>query len=553
MSRALQTCTFAALAALMLGAVFWMQPGGSDGAAARPRVALAHPTRAQAAAIVEPEATARVEVDVFDRPAAVAIEAERALPTVTPRESPSGRARVDLLGLDGRPVAGRSVRLDGPELEGPSVRFTDDAGVLLLEGLRPGRWSFKTWPEGDELLRAGIAGSFERRFEFRSQLRESLAAGEARSLVLGVRGADEARLHGRLTRAGVGVAGRLEPRHVPSGVVRATETDADGRFEVALDPPGTWRVEARRSAALVLTREPSEDERTRAVSAAVLSEVHEGTASVRTLELAPGADLRVDLELPTGSIAGSVVGADGRPTAAVVELWSREAAVARAHVRPPQARFDFQDVGAGDWVLSVGDYGFAALSAFAPGLPVAGQAQTVALAADEALERTLQLAPARHRVGRVTDAAGRGVEGAHVLVWHLAAPGEPRMAGISIADGRFWTPALLPGPLALVAFAEERVSPALQLEHALGSAREVEFDLRLGAGAFVEIEGAGARPSLCDADGREFAALARASAGRWLCGPLPPGVWRVAFEDSTGTLAEFELALAAGERRSLRP
>lgn len=73
------------------------------------------------------------------------------------------------------------------------------------------------------------------------------AAGDVRSIVLGARDADEARLHGRLSLQGVGVAGRLVFQHVQSGELRGSETDAGGNFDVALDPPGLWRIEARRS------------------------------------------------------------------------------------------------------------------------------------------------------------------------------------------------------------------------------------------------------------------------------------------------------------------
>lgn len=561
MTGAQQSLAFAALAALMVGAVFWLQPGQTGQVAAGPRAPGLGPALPQALDVVSRAETARVEAQVAATATEHAASRKAATGVASTLESPQGRARVDLLvlGLDGHPVAGRSVRVEGPRLEGPSVRQTEDSDALVLAGLHPGEWTFTTWPEGDELTRGGIEGSFERRFEFQSTAREVLAPGDVRAVVLGARSPDSTRLHGQLRRAGLGVRGRLVLDHVAGGAARTTETDADGWFDLALEPPGSWRLEARRSAASVLVREPSEDERARGVIEAALTEVREGTALVRTLDVAAGADVRLDLELPTGSIAGTVLGPDGSPDDALVELWPVDGAptgaLARVQVRGPLSRFEFQDVGPGRWELRIGDPEFAALSAFSPGLRVAGQAVELALEPGETLERTLQLSPAGHRVGRVRDAVGNGVAGALILVWHAASPGEPRLAGFSIEDGRFWTPSLLSGELTLIAFTDELASHPLELRHFVDGESEAAggLDLRLGPGAFLRIEGAQSRPSLRDGDGREFSALAREDEHGWTCGPLPPGLWRVDCARPDGSRVEDEVLLAAGERRSLRP
>lgn len=234
-------------------------------------------------------------------------------------------------------------------------------------------------------------------------------------------------------------------------------------------------------------REPGDDEKARAVTEALLTEVFEGAALVRELDLAPGADLRLEFELPGGTIAGSVIGADGRPAWALVELWPGP--VARAHVRPPEPRFEFVDVAAGPWTLRVGEPGFAALTHSGSGSRVVGRSFDLALGAGESLERTLQLAPASPLVGRVVDEGGSAGEGARTWLWRAETPVDPLLAGISIEDGRFWTPSLVEGRIALVALSDERVSSVLGLEHAVGDASALELELRLGADALLELEG----------------------------------------------------------------
>jgi hypothetical protein len=253
------------------------------------------------------------------------------------------------------------------------------------------------------------------------------------------------------------------------------------------------------------------------------------------------------------------VDAHGAPAAALVELWpaagSPRGPAARTRAQVPEARFEFHDVPPGDWVICIGDEALDALPASAPRLRPAGPGVSVELAAGEALERTLCIAPSAPRSGRVLDGARGGVAGALVLVWRAEVPGEPRAAALAGGDGRFRTQAFTPGELTLLAVAGELVSDPLALAHGLSERDLPELELRLGPGAFLELEGAarGDLHWLRDGQGRDFARLARSDGNGLRCGPLPAGAWDIALERGDGSTVLFEVELEPGERRRLRP
>lgn len=341
-------------------------------------------------------------------------------------EIPAGRSEValDVVLVRGGRIEGRVLRRDGRPLAGVPVTFTvEGAGSMgmstLIENMTStgpdGRFAFESVRPGR--TRVHVFARSGSTFEGVTNTTVAVRPGETASVDLLL---SEILVRGQVTRGGApapDVMVRARNRNVsvvrimtsgggplPGTVPRRLvgTTDVSGRYELLLDGPGSHEF-------LVLPASGS------------------GRLASREVEVPDAPVHVVDLELPAGAVAGTVVdGETGAPLAdARAELRpAPEGAMPVLVTTDTAGRFRlFAEPGQQRVVVS--------LPGYAPVEREVRVREGLATELEIALERGLELR------GRVVDAAGRGVGGVGVVA--VADAEEQRLASRArtLGDGSF--------------------------------------------------------------------------------------------------------------------
>jgi hypothetical protein len=214
----------------------------------------------------------------------------------------------------------------------------DEDGHFAYEGLEPGRWRVSfDWRSSGGGGEDWVAG-YQRRAE---ELIE-LAEGETTFVTLGRPATGVVSVHGVVTDQGAPCAEYLmyilsteDPELQPINIGR---TGADGSYELTVPAPGEYRFTVGR------------DQR----------------AQVPFARAVPaGTDHRLDLELPSGSVAGALLKKDGSPAAGQSIMLrvdgspatSRSFGTAFFGATDADGRFVFERVPAGHYHLRTGGWG----------------------------------------------------------------------------------------------------------------------------------------------------------------------------------------------------
>ncbi|MEW6074461.1 MAG: carboxypeptidase-like regulatory domain-containing protein [Planctomycetota bacterium] len=203
----------------------------------------------------------------------------------------------------GEPAAGATVILQDTSLLEPTIATAGAEGTFRLEGLRPGTWSVTAMLSGREKAAGEAAAADDVLASLIGNMlfaSAEIADGEETHVVLGAPPAEPIRVHGRVTHAGEPCVEHMLTI-VPEGAkgisgMKMTRTDSAGAYEVEIDGPGT---------ALVTV-------------AAVQGDAGAQQNSIEFSRTIPAGDeVRLDLELPVGRIAGTIFGPDGKARAGV--------------------------------------------------------------------------------------------------------------------------------------------------------------------------------------------------------------------------------------------
>ncbi len=261
--------------------------------------------RAELAGLAPGAVEVRVEAEGFARGAATGV--------TVPREEPcrvalglGGAIRGLVLDEAGRPAPGRMVVLGAGGDFGEASAQTDANGRFALEHVGPGDYVVM-------LVNMDPAGGFS----FGAQTRKvTVVEGEEVFVEFGGEKAPSARLLGRLLDGGAPVAGRmvvLLPADADGGLadlmagMKMTTTDSEGRFDMQGLAPGRY---------VLLSGNIGGEE----MGAGVPVEIDEA------------GEVRKDLELPAGKVAGKVTDAeDGTPVSGA-RLLLGDAAALRAPI-----------------------------------------------------------------------------------------------------------------------------------------------------------------------------------------------------------------------------
>jgi protocatechuate 3,4-dioxygenase beta subunit len=373
--------------------------------------------------------------------------------------------------------------------------------------------------------------------------------GGTAHVVLGATPRVPVRLFGTVTAGGAPVAGGRVIAIAEGGSLmkgmKMSPTDDDGAYEVTLDRPGNFRL------LVGLRGSPSEFD-------------------LEHFETIPEVDeLRLDLEVPMGSLAGIVREPDGKPARGVEVYLTREDGTLRLADLGPGADvetgvdggFAFENLAPGAYTLHVGPRmpwrGESAWgSAIVPGIQVPddGAARDV----EVRLERAGRIE------GRVVDGTGEPVPGAAVFVRDREGRLlSPLSNAVSDVAGRFDFGGVAPGEVTFSARSEDGASTeSSPVQVASGGLTEVELVVEPAAYLVVQalVDGDPVRADLVitDESGRQYQLMFGMdelekiflegfdSASRRI-GPVPPGEYLVRATTTDGRTAKKKVRVREGQ------
>lgn len=464
------------------------------------------------------------------------LEAGEARADVELALAPSGRIEGRVRRHDGRPAGHVRVWVRSLARGASLSLHTDASGRFAFRDLPPGGYDVSATPDEDDLRAAGVAQWAP---EHDRHARVELEAGQTVQVELGGPERPPLDLRGSVSSGGQPVPGAAVSVRPALGFVRGTievRTDAAGRFALALPAPGEWvfDVSARRSR----------------------------VALVRTIPDA--SSYEVHLELPSGRVAGRVLGPDGEGVARVVVRAEAESGPVLARARAltdPRGRYVLSDLAPGSWTLTTD-----AERAVLPGTGLLSSATLRGLLVGPGaslVDVDLELHVAGELRGRVLTLDGEPVADASIEL-RDAGGAVVRGAGASSDEsGRFVVTGVPAGDLTVIAHRwREVTSRPVPVRVIAGGVAEVELELAPGTELRITALDAGghevsARLKVEDEDGRDHATP---GAGRWKprpgsatrrVGPLPPGRYRVTAILPGGARLQQSVALNGERARQL--
>ncbi|MEM9802205.1 MAG: carboxypeptidase regulatory-like domain-containing protein [Planctomycetota bacterium] len=456
-----------------------------------------------------------------------------------------------VLDPDGTPAAGRAIGVQW--MRGDAIEVvSDENGRFTAEGLAPGPYQVIAMPAVEDLAEPGAHTDLGEIFEDLAMAVVEVELGRTTEVLLGEQSGSSVLVSGRVLRAGIGVAGAeliavREDGSLFEGM-RADTTGDDGRFELTLDAGGDCTFVVTTSA----EAEPDVDFQ---------------------IAIPETSSFEVDLELPAGSIEGTVIGPDGARVDRGVVWIKREdgtsdlsGVMGRGSASiASDGSFTFTALHAGRYSLSATSAGSAVVTRNGVEVPDAGSSTTV----------DLQLGRAGSVHGKVVDAGGSPVFGARILAWSGDGESLGLLGATSDHAGAFAIDAVPVG----AAFIAARTNDGRATQPARVHVEEegvAEVALKLEAGALLAIsavDGSGVPLRIAVrvecANGPEFAGAVRRDDLQRLAltglrprerrvGPLPAGSYTVRATTAggltgtasvvvDGTESEIEVAIELDE------
>jgi hypothetical protein len=449
----------------------------------------------------------------------------------------------------GAPDAGRQVMVQAMSRQGRmgGTAHTDEGGRFELDHIAAGTYQVVALPDYDKLDEGDQAAIMK---ELRMTSVE-VVDGETVHVVLGAPPADPVLLRGRVTQAGEPRSGATVMALAEGGAMlekmELTETEADGSYEMTLDEPGDYT--------LMVGEQMGDDQ-----------------ACEFQVTIPKVAEHRLDLELPSARIVGTVFGPSGTPLAGVTITYEDEdgsSPFSIGGLRNVQTNteggYELMNLRAGRYTVRAGSLGFGNTSA-SYGIHVRGG---ITLVEGETARVDLELSRPGSIAGVARDADGRGVGGASVFV--RAVDGEllnPFSTTTTDAGGRFEFSGCAPGQYTVCARLDLRASPETGPVGVV-EGEQTELELTLSSGTILRVviedgEGLPARAKVrvFDEAGREVGSMLGTESMQTLftegfsstehrAGPLPSGKYRVEATAAEGS-AKKSVTLRGQDERKLK-
>lgn len=462
---------------------------------------------------------------------------------------------------DGRTASNRIVTVQSMAMTSQRVVASDSDGTFRIDGLEAGNYQVVAIDPAMRTSGDADTSSINDMFKYMKLATAEVVEGEVATVFLGAPPSDPVEVSGRVTQGGAPYAqAMVNWLPASTGVqekMKFTTTDADGRYSLTLDETGDYVISVARLPGGA----------TQQVTVEFEERVAEGTET-----------LRRDIEIPGGTLAGRVRGADGEPLGA-----ARVTVVEVGGVRTNQliggsyaelqtdadGRFEVSGLRAGLYQASAGG---AMLFGSAPSAPARVTVGPIEIGEDARVEGVeIRLTPACRAVITVRDGAGQPVpgasvflrdgEGRHTELFSMTTTGPAgRVSLDGLAEGTY-TVAVRMARLASAESAPFRVAP--------GEVARVELVAEEGTTVVAVCKGRGddpvpsARVQLLDDQGRDvsrrigladvqnlYKAAAFDLAERRM-GPFPPGQYVLVAESDDGRRAKkkFRIKPGGGERR----
>lgn len=462
------------------------------------------------------------------------------------------------LAADGQPAKQRQIDLHGG---GESRETSTDAeGRFRFERVAPGSWTV-TMQASREVQRAAEAkGNFDWNAiqPLNGSVEVTVADGGTEHVVLGGAPKEPVRITGTVRGPAPIVGANVSVARVKSdgngwgsGDWRTARTDEEGHYEVTLDGAGEFTVNASRP---------------------------NGGQANRRVQVAAGATVVVDFQMPTASISGVVLRPDGTP-AGGMHVSARQdsarpgadAAGGETRVSEGSARtaangtFTIEGLSAGTYVVTANP-GMYTSSRSKSKDSLAGARVTGVVVADGARVTGVELRLAAGGVlrGRVVRADGTPAAGSQIVARTMGESGEDVSGwkgGVTDAAGGFEFRDLSAGRWSVVRIDGEAGEVAHVPRGAdvrAGETTEVTLTVEKGARVTVRVFDASGAPvskrlEVVDADGQDWGMLVQwpdDPGEPYVLTPLPRGTYRVSVVGVASAQSTFEVD--AGGARDVR-
>ena len=462
---------------------------------------------------------------------------------------------------EGRTASNRIVTVQSMAMTNQRVVASDSDGTFRIDGLEAGSYQVVAIDPAVRTSGDADTSSINDMFKYIKLATAQVVEGEVATVFLGAPPSDPVEVSGRVIQGGEPYAqAMVNWLPASTGVqekMKFTTTDADGRYSLTLDEAGDYVISVAKlpgGAAQQVTVEFEE-------------RVAEGTET-----------LRRDIEIPGGTLAGRVLGADGEPLGA-----ARVTVIEVGGVRTNQliggsyaelqtdadGRFEVSGLRAGTYQASAGG---AMLFGSAPSAPARVTVGPIEMGEDARVEDVeIRLSPACSAEVVVRDDTGQPVQGAsvflrdgegrHTELFSMSATGPAGRATLeALAEGTY-TVAVRTDRIASPESAPFRVAP--------GEVPQVELVAEEGTTVVAVCKGRGddpvpsARVQLLDDQGRDVSRrigladvqnlyqTAAFDLAERRMGPFPPGQYVLVAESDDGRRAKkkFRINPGGGERR----
>jgi hypothetical protein len=477
-----------------------------------------------------------------------------------------GRILGEVYAKDGKPSSGKSVMASHTTGGDSKMTGTDSDGHFEIAHVRPGKWQLVSMGAFDQMFDAAAKSEQEGKVDPAAWMNEMKMAmvevedGKDVHVLLGAPPADPIKVSGKIVAAKEGVqalASFLSEGGSPLGGIKLASSDADGRFEIELDHPGSYTIS--------------------------IQQMTDGMGRQNTIEFtreipkAPTYDLV--LELPLGSISGVVYGPDGQPLQGARVSLSTEGAIQSGFLAGGQ----YSEIVTNDrgsyripW-LRAGTYSVGAGGSFLGGLlgdrsPHGRQVRSgLRLSEGQALEGIdFRLTGAGEIKGRVSDAQDKPVEGAALFLRDSEGRLLERVS-MSMTDsgGHYSISGIAEGEYTVSA-RQGSLASADSTPVRVRAGEKSEANVRLGAGTMLlislvdeEDQPTKASVIVLDSNGRQvngmlaFSDMTEAMQKGFTpleqrVGPLPPGSYKVTAIASNGVSKTKPVTLNGQPERSMR-